>query len=74
MTGLGFIPGAYRCLCADGYYFPQTDIPTEEKYYPGSELEQYVAEINSTTNSTKKDPMWYKCLPCAEVRKILQIV
>ena len=35
--GLGFRRGSYKCVCKDGFYFP--DLKAKHKYYNGSEIE-----------------------------------
>ena len=37
MSGLGFRRGSYRCVCRQGYYFPDTTAP--HKYFNGTDLE-----------------------------------
>lgn len=37
ISGLGFRRGSYKCVCKDGFYFP--DIKATNKYYNGSEME-----------------------------------
>lgn len=45
ISGLGFRRGSYKCVCKDGYYFP--DIKATNKYYNGSEVEiRYREQIN----------------------------
>ena len=37
--GLGFRRGSYKCMCKDGYYFPDTSLPLDHRYYNGSVIE-----------------------------------
>ena len=39
VPGLGFRRGSYKCVCKAGFYFPDTSIPIEYRYYNGSEIE-----------------------------------
>ena len=39
VPGLGFRRGSYKCACKKGFYFPDTVIPVEERYFNGSEIE-----------------------------------
>ena len=36
--GLGFRRGSYKCICKDGFYFPDTT--AQQKYYNGSQIEE----------------------------------
>lgn len=42
IEGLGFRRGSYKCICKDGYYFP--DISANVRYYNGSEIETEFAK------------------------------
>lgn len=42
IEGLGFRRGSYKCVCNDGYYFP--DISVNPRYYNGSEIESEYAK------------------------------
>ena len=72
VPGRGFIPGAYKCFCEKGYYFPVKKVPADEKYFSGEDLERFFTNTtkNDSTNSgdTNLDPSLYQCLKCAEVR------
>ncbi len=67
VSGQGFIPGAYKCFCRDGYYFPNTDLALDEKYFNGSTLEtiflEYVERNEDVPDEILKG---FECLPCAE--------
>lgn len=56
ILGQGFIRGAYKCICSDGYYFP--DISASVKSFNGSAIEEAVA--NDTGISQ------FQCKKCAE--------
>ncbi|KAL5008798.1 hypothetical protein ScPMuIL_014379 [Solemya velum] len=55
LSGLGFKRGAYKCVCADGFYFP--DIRAEDKFFLGLEIEVRWKE--------KDFPQFFSCTPCA---------
>ncbi len=63
----GFIPGAYKCFCRDGYYFPNIELALDEKYFNGSTLEtiflSHSVQNKSVPEGMLKD---FECLPCAE--------
>ncbi|KAG8227405.1 hypothetical protein J437_LFUL000414, partial [Ladona fulva] len=37
IPGLGFRRGSYKCICREGFYFPDTD--SDSRYYNGSQIE-----------------------------------
>ena len=37
IPGLGFRRGSYKCVCREGYYFP--DLSADDKFYRGSVVE-----------------------------------
>ncbi|KAK3610032.1 hypothetical protein CHS0354_032381 [Potamilus streckersoni] len=61
IQGLGFRRGSYKCLCKEGFYFP--DITSSQKYFNGTEIE------NEYAKKKKGEPSMYdkgfNCLPCA---------
>ncbi len=63
----GFVPGAYKCVCARGYYFPVVKLPPEEKYFSGDDLERF--QVNSSSNGSDADLglTSFQCIQCAEV-------
>ena len=71
VSGQGFIPGAYKCFCEKGYYFPMVNLPSEEKYFSGNDLEHLYTNFsqNDSTNGADIDQYLsnYQCLKCAEV-------
>lgn len=38
ISGLGFRRGSYKCVCKDGFYFPE--VKAQLKYYNGTFLEE----------------------------------
>ena len=40
VPGLGFRRGSYRCVCKEGYYFPETNLPLKYRFFNGSDIEQ----------------------------------
>ncbi|XP_060594332.1 probable G-protein coupled receptor CG31760 [Ruditapes philippinarum] len=62
ISGLGFRRGSYKCVCKDGFYFPNTkDL---NKYYNGSEIEiRYREKIYGESDYYDKH---FECLPCAD--------
>ncbi|XP_045187687.2 probable G-protein coupled receptor 158 [Mercenaria mercenaria] len=57
MAGDGFVPGAYNCVCNDGYYLPQ-GANRNQSYY-GREIENYVREFGVI------EPGMFQCTACA---------
>lgn len=50
IMGLGFRRGSYRCVCKDGFYFPNVTSP--HKYYNGTVLEEeYEKKFDSVSLS-----------------------
>ncbi|CAD5123151.1 DgyrCDS11521 [Dimorphilus gyrociliatus] len=64
VPGLGFSRGSYHCVCKEGYYFPNTDIPVEKRYYDGSDVER--AFELETRGSASDYQTNFTCLPCAK--------
>ena len=60
VSGKGFLPGAYRCVCVDGYYFPDTSLAPEDQYFDGSLLEG----INFN-GSLEEEGGAYRCRKCS---------
>ncbi|XP_052061288.1 probable G-protein coupled receptor 158 [Mytilus californianus] len=60
IEGLGFRRGSYKCVCKDGYYFP--DIFANPRYYNGSEIEAEFAK-KERGELTRYDT--FVCEPCA---------
>ncbi|KAM3929582.1 metabotropic glycine receptor [Leptodactylus fuscus] len=56
IKGLGFVLGAYKCICKPGFYHPP-DIFSENGFQRQSEENQFSREISEEE---------YKCLPCRE--------
>ncbi|KAL4234147.1 hypothetical protein ACF0H5_005800 [Mactra antiquata] len=62
ISGLGFRRGSYKCVCKDGFYFPDTS--ATHKYYNGSEIEiRYREKIYGHSDVYDTS---FECLPCAE--------
>lgn len=64
VPGQGFIPGAYKCVCRDGFYFSETHLPQDQKYFNGSALEGMF--LGRTENISEEKLKEFQCLPCAE--------
>jgi hypothetical protein len=43
VSGLGFRRGSYRCVCREGFYYPDTSASL--KYFNGTDLEEEYAKI-----------------------------
>ncbi|ELU00986.1 hypothetical protein CAPTEDRAFT_30274, partial [Capitella teleta] len=41
VSGLGFRRGSYRCECKDGFYFPETQLSDNLRYFNGSIIEMH---------------------------------
>jgi G protein-coupled receptor 158 len=55
--GMGFVPGAYRCVCEDGYFFPW---PTSDvNAFTGQEIENFSRYSNNTFEKGK-----FQCNAC----------
>ncbi|WAR11603.1 Y1760-like protein [Mya arenaria] len=62
ISGLGFRRGSYKCVCKDGFYFPDTKAPN--KFYNGSTIEvKYREKIDGISDYYEQN---FECLPCAE--------
>ncbi|CAL8101547.1 unnamed protein product [Orchesella dallaii] len=63
MKGLGFRRGSYRCICKDGFYFPNVSSP--HKYYNGTLLEEeYEKKFDSNETSYYDWEGTFECLRC----------
>jgi G protein-coupled receptor 158 len=56
--GMGFVPGAYKCVCQDGYFFPR--VHSEVRAYTGLEIENWTRNSNNSLG----DGM-FRCSKCA---------
>ncbi|XP_074662951.1 putative G-protein coupled receptor CG31760 [Tubulanus polymorphus] len=59
IRGQGFKRGSYKCVCADGYYFPDVQIPPRMKYFNGSQIEAIIGK-----NDSNIDVKRFECLKC----------
>lgn len=57
LTGKGFVPGAYHCVCNDGFYFP--DLTSEVKAYTGEQIERWIRSTGETVTTQ------FRCDACA---------
>jgi len=56
ISGLGFRRGSYKCICRDGYYFPNTELDADQRYFKGSHIEeQYELMANVSNNELYND-------------------
>ena len=60
LPGMGFRRGGYRCVCADGYYFPNPNASAD--YFSGADVES--AYIRALLNGSRDAPL--ACLPCSK--------
>ncbi|CAL1526677.1 unnamed protein product, partial [Lymnaea stagnalis] len=61
IPGLGFRRGSYKCVCKDGFYFP--DLGAKEKFYRGTDVEaEYEKKRKGLLNRYDHD---FQCLRCA---------
>ncbi|XP_069112828.1 metabotropic glycine receptor-like [Argopecten irradians] len=58
---LGFRRGSYKCVCLDGYYFPNLVSP--HRYFNGTEVEYEYAK--KTRGEENIYDISFECLPCA---------
>ncbi|XP_053376623.1 probable G-protein coupled receptor 158 [Mercenaria mercenaria] len=54
--GKGFVSGAYSCECRKGYFFPDSNHPTQS--YKGSEIESYLRRFGVI------EPGMFQCSAC----------
>ncbi|XP_041376919.1 probable G-protein coupled receptor CG31760 [Gigantopelta aegis] len=59
--GLGFKRGSYKCVCKDGFYFP--DLDAQHRYYKGTDVEAEFA-LKRKHHPNKYDS-GFECLRCA---------
>ena len=52
ISGLGFRRGSYKCLCRQGFYFPNTTV--ENRYFNGTELEEEYSKILEVSTVVEK--------------------
>ncbi|KAI5745373.1 hypothetical protein M8J76_010498 [Diaphorina citri] len=64
ISGLGFRRGSYKCVCKDGFYFP--DVKAQHKYYNGTFLEEEYEKHSTGESSMYYLPTKFECLECAE--------
>uniref|UniRef100_A0A8D8QJJ3 Probable G-protein coupled receptor CG31760 n=1 Tax=Cacopsylla melanoneura TaxID=428564 RepID=A0A8D8QJJ3_9HEMI len=64
ISGLGFRRGSYKCVCKDGYYFP--DVKAHHKYYNGTFLEEEYEKYSMGESSQYNDSARFQCNVCAE--------
>ncbi|XP_071443254.1 uncharacterized protein [Hetaerina americana] len=64
IPGLGFRRGSYKCVCREGFYFPDTD--SESRYYNGTHVELEYERLIMGEESIYADPGSFECVPCAE--------
>ncbi|XP_046394812.1 uncharacterized protein LOC124162347 [Ischnura elegans] len=64
IPGLGFRRGSYKCVCREGFYFPDTD--SESRYYNGTHVELEYERLIMGEESTYAEPGSFECWPCAE--------
>lgn len=63
MQGRGFRRGSYKCVCKDGFYFPDTEAPKELRYFNGTDIEtEFYKNISGKDNYYEK----MICLPCGK--------
>lgn len=43
IRGQGFRRGSYKCVCKQGYYFPDLEVPIEQRYFNGTYAEEQYA-------------------------------
>ena len=55
---MGFVPGAYRCICNDGFFFPLPD--SVENAFTGQEIENFSRIFNGTFGNEV-----FRCTECA---------
>ncbi|PIK36901.1 hypothetical protein BSL78_26265, partial [Apostichopus japonicus] len=61
LHGRGFSRGSYKCVCRDGFYFPNISVPKDLRYYNGTDIEaEFYKDIAGIENSYKD----MRCLPC----------
>ncbi|KAL5021248.1 hypothetical protein ScPMuIL_000403 [Solemya velum] len=61
IPGLGFRRGSYKCVCKDGYYFP--DVTAMQRYYNGTEVgNEYTKRKRGEANIYDTA---FECLQCA---------
>ncbi|OXA65196.1 hypothetical protein Fcan01_01961, partial [Folsomia candida] len=66
LKGLGFRRGSYRCICKDGFYFP--NVSSAHKYFNGTLLEEeyekkFTGFWQNETSLYDMDGL-FECLPC----------
>lgn len=55
---MGFVPGAYLCVCKDGYFFPRLN--SEARAYTGEEIENWTRNTNDSLGNGM-----FRCAACA---------
>lgn len=61
IEGLGFRRGSYKCVCKDGYYFP--DPSANPRYFNGSEIEaEFAKKVKGESN---RYDVYFECKVCA---------
>lgn len=55
---MGFIPGAYQCICKAGFYFPEPS--AQLRAYSGEDIENHVRQTGVIEHGM------FRCIVCAE--------
>ncbi|XP_060537429.1 metabotropic glycine receptor-like [Cylas formicarius] len=64
IPGLGFRRGSYKCVCKQGFYFPDTN--AERRFYNGIQIEEeYEKRILGELTQYDKEGI-FECLACPE--------
>ncbi|KAJ8041712.1 hypothetical protein HOLleu_12603 [Holothuria leucospilota] len=61
IQGRGFSRGSYKCVCREGFFFPDLSVPPELRYYNGTDIEHHYTQMDSGLDNDYEKMVCLKC-------------